>query len=280
MVDLQERILDLPESAERLQRRHLFGLDFVDATSLEPVIDALMSGQTQPTRWDRVPVVVTPNVDQLVHLDRRTDTVSSELIHSAVMVLPDGQPVVWASRWLGRPLGARLAGSTLVHEMWPRIVAKGARSVVIASSERVAALVDADGGHCHAIVAPLIRLDDRAGLDAFVDTCAAFIDEVDAEFVFVTLGYPKQCHIIAGLLDRLPSSPTTTFLAVGASFDMHYGLMRRAPQWVQRFGMEWAFRLMQEPRRLFRRYLIDDPSFFRIVTRENRRLRSLRLDPS
>lgn len=279
MLDLQERILDLPESAERLERRRLFGLDFVDATSLEPVIDALMSGQTQRTHWDRLPVVVTPNVDQLVHLDRQTDLVASEVIRSAAIVLPDGQPVVWASRWLGRPLQARLAGSTLVQEMWPRIVAEGARSVVIASSESVADLVEADGSHCHAIVAPRIRLDDRAALDAFIDTCATFIDIVDAEFVFVTLGYPKQCHIIAGLLDRLPTSPTT-FLAIGASFDMHYGLVRRAPRWVQRFGIEWAFRLMQEPRRLFRRYLIDGPSFVGIVNRESRHLRSVRLAPS
>jgi N-acetylglucosaminyldiphosphoundecaprenol N-acetyl-beta-D-mannosaminyltransferase len=276
MADLHDRILDVPESAERLQHQHLFGLDFVDETSLVPVIDALMCGDIQSPEDDRVPVVVTPNVDQLVHLDRQTDPVSSELIRSAAMVLPDGQPVVWASRWLGRPLRARLAGSTLVHEMWPRVVAEGARSVVIASSERVAALVDAEGSHCHAIVAPMIRLDDRSGLDAFVDMCATLIDEVDAEFVFVTLGYPKQFHIIAGLLDRLPASPTT-FFAIGASFDMHYGLVRRAPQWVQRIGMEWAFRLLQEPRRLFRRYLIDDPSFFRIVSREQRRLR---LDPS
>ncbi|HSP29265.1 MAG TPA: WecB/TagA/CpsF family glycosyltransferase [Ilumatobacteraceae bacterium] len=279
MVDLQERTLDLPESTERLRRRHLFGLDFVDATSLEPVIDALMSGQTQPTGADRVPVVVTPNVDQLVHLDRHVDPVSSELMHSAVMVLPDGQPVVWASRLLGRPLRSRLTGSTLVHEMWPRVVAEGARSVVIASSESVASRVDAEGSHCHAVVAPMIDLDDRAGLDAFVDTCATLIDDTDAEFVFVTLGYPKQCHIIAGLRDRLPDS-STIFLAIGASFDMHYGLVRRAPQWVQRIGMEWAFRLLQEPRRLFRRYLIDDPSFVRIVDRENRRLRSLRLTAS
>lgn len=275
MVDLRERVLDLPESAGRLRRRHLFGLDFVDATSLDPVIDELMSGGTRSTGGDRAPVVVTPNVDQLVHLDRKTDHVSSELTHSAFMVLPDGQPVVWASRWLGRPLRARLTGSTLIHEMWPRIVAEGARSVVIASSEDIAALVEADGAHCHAIVAPVIRLDDHAGLDAFVDTCAALIADADAEFVFVTLGYPKQCHIIAGLLERLPASPAT-FLAIGASFDMHYGFVRRAPHWVQRIGMEWAFRLMQEPRRLFRRYLIDDPSFVRIVNQEHRRLRSLR----
>lgn len=271
-------VLDRQVSDDRLRRRHLFGLDFVDATSVTPVADALMSGRTEPI-GDGLPVVVTPNVDQLVHLDRETDRVSSELIHSAFMVLPDGQPVVWASRWLGQPLQARLTGSSLVQELWPRIVADGANSVVIASSDRVAALVEADGAHCHAIVAPRIDLDDRAGLDAFVDACAALVTDVDAAFVFVTLGYPKQCRIIAGLLERLPASPAI-FLAIGASFDMHYGLVRRAPHWVQRIGLEWAFRLVQEPRRLFRRYLIDDPSFVRIIHRERRHMRSTKPGPS
>jgi N-acetylglucosaminyldiphosphoundecaprenol N-acetyl-beta-D-mannosaminyltransferase len=99
---------------------------------------------------------------------------------------------------------------------------------------------------------------------------------VDAEFVFVTLGYPKQCNVIDGMLRRWPATrPLPLFLAVGASFDMYYGLVRRAPDIVQRMGLEWLFRLIQEPRRLFRRYLVDDPSFAPMVFREFKAVRRL-----
>ncbi len=260
------------KSPDGLERVRLFGLDFVDAASLDTVIERIEDPPPASSTPAAPTVVVTPNVDQLVQLERKTDARSERLTHNAQIVLPDGQPIVWASRWLRAPLQARLTGSSLVARLWPRLVDSGRRCVVVASSERIADRVRAEGPNCHALVAPMLRVEDRTGFETFVDRCAELIEATNAEFVFVCLGFPKQNHLIAGLLERSPVV-APTFLAVGASFDLHFGHVRRAPVWIQRVGMEWAFRFVQEPRRLFRRYFIDDPAFILMVGRESRRRR-------
>ncbi|QGG95982.1 WecB/TagA/CpsF family glycosyltransferase [Actinomarinicola tropica] len=257
-------LLDLP-------RRRLFGLDLVDAASVRPVADALLAWSPgDPLPPGAAPVVVTPNVDQLVHLDRGTDPVAASVARRAAVVLPDGQPIVWASPALGAPLSARLPGSTLVTELFPRLCADGRSVLVVATSEEVARRVEADAGAGAAVVAPRLSLDDRAGFDAFVAQVVELVASRRPEHVFVTLGFPKQCNIIDGVLRATPPERTPMLHAVGASFDMHYGLVRRAPEWMQRYGLEWFFRFLQEPRRLFRRYFVDDPAFLRILWRERR----------
>lgn len=254
-----------------LRRRRLFGLDFVDEPDFDRVIERL---ERAPDRTALIEptVVVTPNVDQLVHLDRGTDPEAAQLTYGAQVVLPDGQPIVWASRLLRAPLRSRLTGASLVDHLWPRLVDAGRRCVVVAASEWVADDIRASGPNCHALVAPMLHLDDQGGVDVFVDECAELVEAVDAEFVFVCLSYPKPNRIISGLLDRRDAA-VPTYLAVGAAFDMHFGHVRRAPQWIQRVGMEWAFRFVQEPRRLFRRYFVDDVAFIGVVWREARRRR-------
>jgi N-acetylglucosaminyldiphosphoundecaprenol N-acetyl-beta-D-mannosaminyltransferase len=90
----------------------------------------------------------------------------------------------------------------------------------------------------------------------------------------VTLGYPRRERLIRVMIDRWPAGvPYPLFAAVGASFEMLFGLKKQAPLWVRRAGLEWFFRFVQEPRRLFRRYFIDDMAFFPLVWREWRRTR-------
>lgn len=249
-----------------LATRRLFGLDFVDAPDIGSVADDVAGASGDD--GEQFLVVVTPNVDHLVRLARDEDPAAARMAQRAAWVLPDGQPIVWSSRLLGAPLRARLAGSDLVHELFPRLVAEGATVAIVATNDDVAGRVRDEPGDTHALVAPMLDLADRATFDAFVDDCADLVRAVHPSHLFVTVGFPKQCNIIDGLLSRLDPSERPVMLAVGASFDMHYGLVRRAPTWVQRWGLEWFFRFVQEPRRLFRRYFVDDPAFTRLVWRE------------
>ena len=257
--------------ASALPRRRLFGLDFVDLPNLGPVADELAAHVPHRSEGsDCLPLVVTPNVDQLVHLDRNTDAVATALIRRAAYVLPDGQPIVWASRLLGEPLRARLAGSSLVAMLFPRLVAGRHAVLVVATSDEVATRIEAEDGAVAAVLAPRLSLDDPAGIDVFAEACTARILATGPSHVFVTLGFPKQCNIIDGVIRRLEAEdvPLPLFFAVGASFDMYYGLVRRAPEWMQRCGLEWFFRFVQEPKRLFRRYFVRDPGLLPIVWRE------------
>ena len=84
------------------------------------------------------------------------------------------------------------------------------------------------------------------------------LQEAQPHICWVGLSTPKQERFMAAYLDKLP---TTVMLGVGAAFDMHSGRVRQAPLWMQRNGLEWFFRLTQEPKRLWKRYLINNPLF-------------------
>lgn len=256
-----------------LDRRHLFGLDFVDAPDNERVIDALLAEPRAALPAGCLPVVVTPNVDHLVRLDRGDDPVANSVAAAAAIVLPDGQPIVWSSRWFGAPLTARLPGSALVAELWPRLIELDRRCLVVATTQQIAAGAAAGGTTIDTIVAPRLDLADRPAFEEFIDRCHEMVARLHPEFVFVTLGFPKQCNVIAGLIERGRDGSATPpwFLAVGASFEMMFGDVRRAPAWMQRIGMEWCYRFLREPRRLFRRYFIDDVAFIGLLRRERRR---------
>lgn len=255
-----------------LARRELFGLRFIDACDVGPVIEALLDGSgADPLLDDPAPVVVTPNVDLLVHLARGDSPPSVKLVHRAAYVLADGQPVVWASRLFGAPLATRLAGSTLVAGLWPRIMAERRSVLVIAASESLADLTRAEYPKARVVVAPFFAADDADVLASIVTACATECAGDSPEFVLVGLSYPKQYVLIDALLRTWPSDGSPrVYLAVGASFEMYYGLRKRSPEWLQRVGMEWFYRFAQEPRRLFRRYFVDDLAFGRIVWREYR----------
>jgi len=259
---------------DRLARRRLFGLDFLDAPDIASVVELLLGHDRTPADDGLLPLLVTPNVDHLVRLDAGSDLVATELIRTAQYVIADGQPVVWASRLLGAPLATRLAGSMLLIEMWPRLIADGAPVLVIASNEAIAERVRRDHPGAVAVVAPQLRVDDPATFTDFADQCIAAIDPAATDYVFVTISFPRQEHLIRALVDRWPPGvPHPLFAAIGASFEMLYGMKKRAPRWMQRVGLEWFFRFIQEPRRLFRRYFIDDMAFFSLVWREWRRTR-------
>jgi N-acetylglucosaminyldiphosphoundecaprenol N-acetyl-beta-D-mannosaminyltransferase len=172
-------------------------------------------------------------------------------------------PLVWASPLLGCPLPERVAGSDLLVPLL-KLAARRQWSVYL--------LGGAPG------VAPLVATllserfgitvagwdDSRIGSDG-IDPAGLSIERIKAarpDLVFVALGPPKQELWIHHALDEI--SPAVA-LGVGASLDFLAGKYRRAPAWMGRIGLEWLFRLLQEPRRLWRRYLVEGPRFASIV---------------
>jgi N-acetylglucosaminyldiphosphoundecaprenol N-acetyl-beta-D-mannosaminyltransferase len=260
-----------PSGPSGLNRIDLFGLPFVDAPSLEPVMAEILAGEPGPEGLR--PLVLTPNVDIVVHLDRNPTSVESTMFRSARYCLPDGQPIVAASRLLRRPLGARLAGSDLFTQLWPRLVTEQVPVVVVASSSTAAELLADDDPLAEFVVPPMFSADDPEAIDAVVEEVLAAARRIRPAILLVGIGNPKDARLIAAIHERwdptigdLPLS-----MGLGASFLLHLGLQRRAPQWIQRLGMEWFHRFLQEPRRLFRRYFINDVAFLPIVFREWRR---------
>jgi N-acetylglucosaminyldiphosphoundecaprenol N-acetyl-beta-D-mannosaminyltransferase len=269
-----------PMTGDGLRRVRLFGLDLVDAPSLDPVIDRILD-----RRHDEhpVPVVLTPNVDILVHLDRNPGWADRELFRTAQYCLPDGEPLVLFSRLFGRPLGTRLAGSDLFAELWPEVVRRRIAAVVVASSEEIAGRLRSEHPAVEVIVPPQFEADDNAAVERLVERMLDASRAVGGpELIFVGIGHPKDARLIGALRKHwdLDIGPMPLAMGLGGSFAFYLGLTKRAPRWIQRLSMEWFYRFLQEPRRLFWRYFVRDLGFLPIVWREYRaqRRRNGRVD--
>lgn len=263
-------------SSDGFVRTSLFGLDFVDAPSIHPVCEAVLRGD-RPS--DRPPLVVTPNTDIMVQFSRWDACPEREAFTRAWITLPDGQPIVWASKVLGAPLSARLCGSDLFTELWPRLAADGRSTIVVAPSAEVADGLAASHPAANAIVAPMLDLGDAAGLDGFARRVADAVADSAASVVILCLGHPKDPTIATALTRLLDERGVEVphMLCLGGSAEFWLGIKKRAPRWMQGLGIEWLHRFAQEPRRLFRRYFVRDVAFVRLVATEALRRRRRRV---
>jgi N-acetylglucosaminyldiphosphoundecaprenol N-acetyl-beta-D-mannosaminyltransferase len=209
--------------------------------------------------------IVTPNVDILRQLSNdpalRSDLADVEL------VVADGAPLIWASRLAATPLPERVAGSDLILSLSAGL-AHDERSVYLLGGEPGSA-GRTEGAHRAASIlafaCPGLRIaghaSPRYGFDADPDELAAVCAEVieaKPDIVYVGLGFPRQERLIARLRTELPGA---WFLGCGAAINFVVGDQPRASGWMQRAGLEWLHRLVNEPGRLAKRYLRDDAPY-------------------
>lgn len=258
----------------QLVRRNFLGMDMVDAENLDGVVLALEQ-KAWRTDKDRLPLVVTPNVDIVVQLETLADKAVARHFSDAWCVLPDGQPLVMLGRRCGVPFRARLAGSSLVEQLWPILSTREERVLVIAATDETATALRAENESCVVVVPPMFDGNDQAQIDAVCSSAISAMQGMLADYVFVGISFPKSHKLIDALLEAWPQADEApVFLGIGASFEMYLGNRRRAPQWVQDRGLEWLYRFAQEPKRLFHRYFIRDSRFFLIAARALRQSRS------
>jgi exopolysaccharide biosynthesis WecB/TagA/CpsF family protein len=147
-------------------------------------------------------------------------------------------------------------------------------TVVGATPEEMARRLSEGNPAVRCIVAPIFDVFDHALLDGVAGDVDALVREIDAQFVFVGVSMPKHHRLANALRGRWLGDPPALWpnvLLVGAAPEFTLGLTRRAPQWMQRTGTEWVHRLLLDPRRMARRYLVDDLRFVGLVWREWRR---------
>jgi N-acetylglucosaminyldiphosphoundecaprenol N-acetyl-beta-D-mannosaminyltransferase len=187
---------------------------------------------------------------------------------NADLVVPDGQPLVWAMNALGHRLSSRVYGPDLMARYCERAATTGTRMFLYGGRNQ-GALVQLAlnlrrrhpglrivGGYSPPF-APMTQEHE--------DAIVAEINASGADVVWVGIGVPKQEKWMARLRDRLDAP---VLVGVGAAFDFHAGLMPQAPHWMQTSGLEWMYRLGHEPRRLWRRYLRYNPRFVTGFTRQ------------
>jgi N-acetylglucosaminyldiphosphoundecaprenol N-acetyl-beta-D-mannosaminyltransferase len=183
------------------------------------------------------------------------------IVAEADIVVADGAPIVWASNLAGKPLPERVAGSSLITTVPPYAAECGATLFFIGgnqgAAEQAAAALRAlnPGLRIAGTLCPPFGFEhDQAALAAIEQA----IDAARPHVVFVGLGFPKQERLIRRLRTVHPSA---WYVSCGVAFSFVSGEITRAPRAMQLLGLEWLHRLIQEPHRLYRRYLIDGPPF-------------------
>jgi N-acetylglucosaminyldiphosphoundecaprenol N-acetyl-beta-D-mannosaminyltransferase len=181
-----------------------------------------------------------------------------QILNSADLVVPDGMPLVWRGRWHGHALRKRVSGSELM-EAFCRLTGDRYSHFLYGGGTGVPELLAETlrqkfGTRVVGSYSPPFRLLTRGEKDEIAARIQAAIPDV----LWVGLSTPKQEHWMAEYRERLQ---VPVILGVGAAFDFHIGKVKRAPAWMQETGLEWMFRLLMEPRRLWRRYLIYGSQF-------------------
>lgn len=205
---------------------------------------------------------VVVNVDKLVKASR--DEELRRIINECALINVDGMPVVWASRLLGKGLKERVAGVDLFEALMKRSAEKGWRVFLLGAKEDVVSGVKTlyekkysgltVAGYRNGYWKP----EEEAGV-------VEQIKEARADLLFVAISSPKKEHF----LGRYQAEMKIPFaMGVGGTFDVAVGKVKRAPVWMQKVGLEWFYRFLQEPRRMFKRYFVDDMAFFWLLLKE------------
>lgn len=241
-------------SSERnsLTHRHILGMR-VDATSYEDATQKILDWA-----WTRKSCYVcVANVHMTMEV--YDDPAFAAIVNSAALVTPDGMPLVWALTALGVKDASRVYGPTLTLH-------------ICSTAAQAGIPIGLYGGTPESLSAFVRFLHQRfPGIEIVCQISPPFrpltpeednaytqqIVESGARILFVGIGCPRQELWMAAHKNRIPA----VMLGVGAAFDFHSGRVKQAPSWMQKRGMEWIFRLIVEPKRLWKRYLKHNPRF-------------------
>jgi N-acetylglucosaminyldiphosphoundecaprenol N-acetyl-beta-D-mannosaminyltransferase len=245
-------------------RVEVFGLT-LDPLSLEAAAQQVLDWIRQDQPISRF--VVTPNVNHVVLFQNNSEF--QRAYGEASLVLADGRYIVWASRLLGRSLPESVNGSDLVPAIFERAKTCGELSVfLLGAMPGVGEEAANQIRHCWPWVKVVGTYSPEFGFENSVaqqEKMIAAINKARPELVVVGLSPPKQEIWIANSIRSLQCQVA---ICAGATIDFLAGSKPRAPIWMQKFGLEWIFRIVTEPRRLLPRYLADGLQFLRLMVRE------------
>jgi N-acetylglucosaminyldiphosphoundecaprenol N-acetyl-beta-D-mannosaminyltransferase len=226
---------------------------------LEQIVDRILA--------DRSPeYVVTPNAMHIISLQK--DPLFQEIYRQAFLVVPDGVSLLWAAQFLNTPLNGRVNGTDLFEQLCRIAANKGFKVFLLGgragAADAAKAVLEARypdlkivGTHC-----PPYGFETQP---AELDSIDSRIKAAKPDLLFVGLGAPKQEKWIAANYQEL-SVPIS--VGIGVSFELVANMVDRAPVWMQKTGLEWLFRLIVEPSRLWKRYIIGNPLFILLVLKQ------------
>jgi N-acetylglucosaminyldiphosphoundecaprenol N-acetyl-beta-D-mannosaminyltransferase len=231
----------------------------IDPLTLKETVDFIDLAVREKRQIHHVAV----NVAKVVHMQK--DKQLYESVVSADIINADGLPLVWVSKLFGRPLPERVTGVDLMSDLVQLANAKGYKIFFLGATEEVVAgVVDIYKKE----YSPSIIAGYRNGYFAASEEelVAKQISHSGANILFVAITSPKKEIFLHKYKDTLRN--VNFIMGVGGSFDVVAGKVKRAPMWMQRSGLEWLYRTIQEPRRMWKRYLVTNTLFIYYIFKE------------
>ncbi|MCK5877395.1 MAG: WecB/TagA/CpsF family glycosyltransferase [Candidatus Marithrix sp.] len=245
----------------------IFELEFISATHHLEVIDDVMNYRNNPNYTSKLPFVITANADQLVKLDKLPEL--KDKLSQSMFIFPDGHPIIWCSRLVRKPLQSRLTGSDLFPILWQKAKENQQKILIIVSRTEIGEKLQADNAYVSYYTPPFFEINSTSFKDVSTDI-VNIIKDFKPEFVIIGLGFPKQEWLGLSIYQTLQnqSVPAPLFLFLGASAEFYVGMKKRAPIFFQKIGMEWLHRFSQEPKRLWRRYILGIIPLLKLCIKE------------
>ncbi len=205
-------------------------------------------------------------------MESQRDEELKRIHNRSFLSTPDGVPMVWLARWNGFGGVERVYGPDLMLEIFRQSEAGGERHFLFGGGDGVAQLLAEKlrEKFPKTNIVGTVTPPFRPLTDAEEAELVRKLAEKKPHFFWVGLSTPKQERFMSGFLARYPELTDgwkhgLVMFGVGAAFDFHAGLLRQAPSWLQRCGLEWLFRLVMEPRRLWKRYFVNNTAFIRAI---------------
>ena len=250
----------------------LFDLDFISAQNHAEFIDHIIDYQNALDYKQKLPFVITPNADQIVKLDKPQHQVLKEQLRQALFILPDGQPIVWFSKLVRKPLKARLTGSDLFTLLWRRAKQERRKILIIVTNEALGLKLQQDYNNITYYAPPFFELN-TIEFEKVCQNVFNLVKEVQPQYVIIGLGFPKQEWLGLTVCNNLKKENISLplFLYLGASAEFYIGTKKRSPLFLQKWGFEWLHRLWQEPRRMWKRYILGSVPLLILFVKEGKK---------
>lgn len=207
--------------------------------------------------------VVTPNVDHIVQLE--TNKELQKVYANASLILTDGKPLLWIAKWYGTPIKEKISGSDLFPLLCKMVAEKGYTMFFLGAAEGVAAKAAENLMKRYKGLQVVGTYSPPYGFEKDpeeMNKIKAMIKGAHPHILIVGLGCPKQEKFMYYHCKEL-GVPIS--FGLGASFDFEAGNIKRAPKWMADHGLEWLFRITQDPKRMAKRYLVDDLKIFSLA---------------
>ena len=207
--------------------------------------------------------VVTPNVDHIVRLEK--DEELQKVYKNASLILTDGKPLIWISKWYKTPIKEKISGSDLFPNVCELAANKNYTMYLLGAAEGVADTAAKNlmkkypGLNIVGTYSPPFGFEKN---EQEMNKIKTQIQDVHPDILIVGLGCPKQEKFMYYHCKEL-GVPIS--FGLGASIDFEAGNIKRAPKWMSNHGLEWLYRFSKEPKRLFKRYFVDDLKIIQVA---------------